>query len=38
MLGINMEFWIGLGSIAAAILIMNVICWGIKPKDHSKAL
>lgn len=35
-LGINMGFWVSAAIVIMIVLIMNLICWKIKPLDKQK--
>ena len=32
-LGLNMGFWVAMAAVVLIVIMMNVIFWGIKPKQ-----
>ena len=32
-LGLNMGFWVAMAAVVLSVILMNVIFWGIKPKQ-----
>ena len=32
-LGLNMGFWVAMPAVVLIVILMNVIFWGIKPKQ-----
>ena len=32
-LGLNMGFWVAMAAVVLIVILMNVIFWGIKPKQ-----
>lgn len=32
-LGLNMGFWVAMATVVLIVILMNVIFWGIKPKQ-----
>ena len=35
-LGIDMGFWVSMGISLLVAILMNVVFWGMKPRDHGK--
>ncbi|MCD8216594.1 MAG: hypothetical protein LUD01_00855 [Clostridiales bacterium] len=33
-LGLNMGFWVSMIVVAMVVILMNVVFWGMKPKDR----
>ena len=33
LLGLNMGFWVSMAVVLLIVVIMNVVFWGIKPKN-----
>lgn len=31
--GLNMGFWVSMAVVAIIVIVMNVVFWGMKPKD-----
>ena len=32
-LGLNMGFWVSMAAVLLIVILMNVVFWGIKPKN-----
>lgn len=32
-LGINMGFWVAMAAVLMIVILMNVVFWGMKPKN-----
>ena len=33
-LGLNMGFWVSMLIVAVIVILMNVVFWGMKPKNN----
>ena len=35
-LGLNMGFWVSMAVVALIVIVMNIVFWGIKPKNNNR--
>lgn len=35
--GLNMGFWVAMAAIVVIVIVMNVVFWSMKPKEHSQS-
>ena len=35
-LGLNMGFWVSMAAVLLIVILMNVVFWGIKPKNKKQ--
>ena len=36
LLGLNMGFWVSMAVVALIVIVMNIVFWGIKPKNKNR--
>lgn len=34
--GVNVGFWVALSAVLIIVIVMNVVFWGMKPKEQEK--
>lgn len=37
-LGLNMGFWVSMAAVLLIVILMNVVFWGIKPKNKKSMI